>query len=182
MVELAIPDIVQVAAGDWLTTLAPATRFILQGDSSARAAASAALGLSPEEAPCRARTQGDYSALWLGPDEFLLLAPAAGHDSLAARLGSALAGLPHSLVDVSQRQLGLAVHGRHASALLETGCPLDLEARAFPPGMCTRTVFGKSEIVLWRLDADRFHVEVWRSFAGYVSRYLMEAAQDFDET
>jgi sarcosine oxidase subunit gamma len=39
---------------------------------------------------------------------------------------------------------------------------------AFPIGMCTRTLFGKAEIVLWRTGEAQFHIEVWRSFAGYV--------------
>jgi sarcosine oxidase subunit gamma len=45
---------------------------------------------------------------------------------------------------------------------------LDLGLSAFPIGMCTRTLFGKAEIVLWRTGEAQFHIEVWRSFAGYV--------------
>ena len=42
--------------------------------------------------------------------------------------------------------------------------------------MCTRTVFAKAEIVLWRTAADTFRVEVWRSFADYVVGMLHETA------
>jgi sarcosine oxidase, subunit gamma len=45
--------------------------------------------------------------------------------------------------------------------------------------MCTRTVLAKAEIVLWRISQDVFHVEVWRSFADYVSRFLAEVAREF---
>jgi len=45
-------------------------------------------------------------------------------------------------------------------------------------GMCTRTVLGKADIVLWRTGPDSFHVEVWRSFADYVARFLTEAARE----
>jgi sarcosine oxidase subunit gamma len=62
---------------------------------------------------------------------------------------------------------------------LNGGCPLDLHADAFPVGMCTRTVFGKSEIVLWRCAADCFHLEVARSFAAYVHALLGEIAVEF---
>jgi len=31
--------------------------------------------------------------------------------------------------------------------------------------------------VLWRLGACEFRIEVWRSFAPYVSHYLAEAAR-----
>jgi sarcosine oxidase subunit gamma len=40
--------------------------------------------------------------------------------------------------------------------------------------MCTRTVFAKAEIVLWRTSAEVFHLEVWRSFATYVVELLRE--------
>jgi heterotetrameric sarcosine oxidase gamma subunit len=36
-------------------------------------------------------------------------------------------------------------------------------------------VLGKCDIVLWRTAAAAFHVEVWRSFADYASRFLAEA-------
>ncbi|MBV1705422.1 MAG: sarcosine oxidase subunit gamma, partial [Hyphomicrobiales bacterium] len=52
------------------------------------------------------------------------------------------------------------------------GVALDLSADAFPVGACTRTVFEKAEIVLWRTDPGRFHVEVWRSFAPYLVELL----------
>jgi heterotetrameric sarcosine oxidase gamma subunit len=32
--------------------------------------------------------------------------------------------------------------------------------------------------VLWRIAADIFHVEVWRSFAMYVTQLLAQAASE----
>ena len=166
-------------AGDWLRTLAPAARFILQGGPTARAAAGEAFGVPLPESPCRASSVEGRAALWLGPDEQLLLGPAADTQILVAGLATALTGIAHSLVDVSHRQIALQVSGPHASAILSTGCPLDLDLVEFPVGMCTRTLLGKADIVLWRTGAAEFHLEVWRSFTGYVSALLLEAAQDF---
>ena len=166
-------------AGDWLRALAPAARFILQGGSPARAAAGEAFGVPLPENPCRANASGSRAALWLGPDEQLLLAPAEDAQIIAAGLEAALSGIAHSLVDVSHRQIALQVSGPHASAILSTGCPLDLDPAAFPPGMCTRTLFGKSDVIIWRTGAAEYHLEVWRSFAGYVLELLQEASQDF---
>jgi len=116
---------------------------------------------------------GERAALWLGPDEQLLLG-AEGAD-IAAILEPVLRDLPHSLVDISHRQIALEVSGPQATLLLNAGCPLDLDPSAFPVGMCTRTVLAKAQIVLWRTSEDTFHVEVWRSFAAYVSEFLAEA-------
>ena len=165
-------------ATGWLRTLAPATRFVLQGGSAARAAAGAAFGVPLPENPCRAIASGNRAALWLGPDEQLLLAPAEDAQILAAGLAAALTDVAHSLVDVSQRQLALQVSGPHATAILSTGCPLDLDPAAFPPGMCTRTLFGKADIIVWRTGAAEYHLEVWRSFADYVAGLLREASRD----
>ena len=158
-----------------LRMLAPAARFILQGGPAARRAAGEAFGVVLPEDACRANVMGDRAALWLGPDEHLLLAPAGDARAIATQLASALAGIAHSLVDVSQRQVAVQVSGSDASDLLNSGCPLDLDPAAFPPGMCTRTIIGKAEAVLWRKAAAEYHLEIWRSFAGHVVDWLREA-------
>lgn len=156
--------------------LPAATRYILRGHSRVMLAAGAALGLEISQAACRAAVNGEVAALWLGPDEQLLLAP-AGLD-LSATLTSALRELPHSWVDVSHRQTALEIRGADATLLLNAGCPLDLDLSAFPVGMCTRTVIAKAEVVLWRTSEDSFHVEVWRSFSAYVTEFLAEVARE----
>ncbi len=162
----------------WLAPLPSAARYSLRGGAEARAAASRAFGVELPEAACRAAVAGGRAALWLGPDEHLLIAPESDAAALAAALPAALAGVPHSLVDVSHRQVAFEVHGPHAEWLLAHGCPLDLDAARFPVGMCTRTVFVKSEVTLWRTAGDRFRLEVWRSFADYVVALLAETAQE----
>jgi sarcosine oxidase, subunit gamma len=141
-------------------------------------AAAAALGLEISDIACRSAIQPPRAALWLGPDEQLLLSTVADGPSIARQLQEALAALPHSLVDVSHRQIAFEVAGALASTVLNAGCPLDLCPASFPVGMCTRTVLGKADIVLWRTAADTFHVEVWRSFAEYASRFLAAAAHE----
>jgi sarcosine oxidase subunit gamma len=165
-----------LAATAHVHVLPAAQRFVLRGDGAARAAAEGALGVPVPQQACRAGSNATRAALWLGPDEWLLLAPAADRQAEDALQG-ALAGLAHSLVDVSHRQVGLAVSGPAAERLLNAGCPLDLDTRAFPVGMCTRTMLSKAEIVLWRTGAQEFRLEVWRSFAPYVTAYLAEAAR-----
>jgi sarcosine oxidase, subunit gamma len=161
------------APSDLVRLLPPLERRVLRGRAAALDAAGAALGVDLPHRE-RAAAANGCTALWLGPDEYLLLA-APGANAWPA-LQAAVAGLPHACVDVSQRHAAFAVAGEHAAAALNTGCPLDLDLEAFPEGRCTRTVFGKASIILWRTAADRFHVEVWRSFASYVTQLLALAA------
>jgi sarcosine oxidase subunit gamma len=174
--NVAVRQPARMTACTLVRPLPPTTRYVLRGGPQAIAAAGNALALDISQVACRAAVNGERAALWLGPDEQLLLAP-DGLD-LTATLTSALRDFPHSLVDVSHRQIGLEVSGPHASVMLNAGCPLDLDISAFPVGMCTRTVFAKAEIVLWRTSEDVFHVEVWRSFAAYVSQFLAEVERE----
>lgn len=156
----------------------PAWRSILRGGPPVMSAAGEGLGFVISGEACRSARASECAALWLGPDEQLLLASAAVGPDMGRLLEERLAALPHSLVDVSHRQIGFEVRGALAQTVLSVGCPLDLAITEFPTGMCTRTLLGKADVVLWRIGADVFHVEVWRSFADYLSRFLAEAARE----
>lgn len=160
-----------------LTDLPPCTRLILRGRAAAIEAATAPLGFPLPTQPCQAATGGDRSALWLGPDEWLIVA--APSDPIAVALAQKLQPHPHSLVDISHRQCAIELTGLSAADVLNAGCPLDLDATAFPVGMCARTVLAKSEMILWRVAADTFRLEVARSFAPYIRHFLLEAARDY---
>ena len=157
----------------------PVSRLLLRGDAQAMALAGEVLSLTLASQACRAATGAGRAALWLGPDEQLLLLPDSEGPGLLAALAEALVDTRHSLVDISHRQIAIEVSGARAEALLNTACPLDLDAAAFPVGMCTRTLLGKAEIVLWRTGPQTFRLEVWRSFGAYVTGLLAEAAREF---
>ena len=174
MADAALRRTVGLPMAAWLEAPVPASRFIFRGSAAARAGAGQAFGVALPEVACRAATDGARAALWLGPDEQLLLAPDGEATAIEASIAQALPDQAYSLVDVSHRQVGIGIHGPHAEWLLEAQCPLPLNLRDFPPGMCTRTVFGKAEIVLWRPAEQVFRLEVWRSFATYVVELLRE--------
>ena len=72
-------------AGHTLTPLPPAARYILRGGAQVRAAAEKAAGAAVPAEACRAITRDGRAALWLGPDEWLLIAPPAQGAALATR-------------------------------------------------------------------------------------------------
>ena len=159
----------------------PAARFILRGGEAVRVACGMVFAAEP---PSRLGSAGEgagRAALWLGPDEWLLLADGGEAAAIGETLESVLEGTAHSLVDVSHRQIGLIASGPASARVLNAGCPLDLDPHAFPVGFATRTLFEKVEIVLWRRAETTFHVEVWRSFAPYLAGSLAEAARGAPE-
>jgi len=161
-----------------LRVIPPMTRLAFRCRSAAIEAAERALGLSLPRIACRASVAEDLAALWLGPDEWLILCSERAGNELIASAKAALAAIPHAFVDVSHGSAGLLVEGAQAPLLLNHGCPLDLSLSEFPVGMCTRTVLGKAEIVLWRTAEDSFRVEMRRSYETYVWSLLQEAQHD----
>lgn len=117
----------------------------------------------------------------LGPDEWLLIGPAADSVSLVRELEDTLYAQFFSLVDIGHSNAAIEVAGHHAPEVINGGCPLDLDDASFPPGSATRTLLGKAEIVLLRLGAERiYRIECWRSFAPYVYGLLKNIAREFD--
>lgn len=157
-----------------ITAAAPATRIALRAPQESLAALSSALGVTIPNAPKNSDSKAGRSALWLGPDEWLVI-DENGTDLMALLKGS---GVLHSATDVSHRNVGIVVSGPGAELTLSAGCPQDVSLQAFPVGACTRTIFGKAEIVIFRTEEDTFRVECWRSFATFVFGLLSEGAED----
>jgi sarcosine oxidase, subunit gamma len=132
--------------------------------------------------PMNTRSRSDErSSIRLGPNEWLLIGPYGDAKVIVAQIDAALGGRFYTLVDISHRNVGLTVSGRRAADVLNSGCPLDLAEAAFPTGMATRTLMGKAEIVLMKLDdTPTYQVECWRSFSTYVRDFLVEAAREFE--
>ena len=157
-----------------VTPAASASRLSLRAPEESVAALSKALGLALPQKIKTSAQNGERVALCLGPDEWLVL------DASGGDLPATLAQVTelHSAVDVSHRNLGIDVSGEGAEATLAAGCPQDLSLEAFPVGACSRTVFGKIEIVVWRTAETGFRVECWRSFSDYAFSLLEEGARD----
>lgn len=159
-----------------VTPLPSRSQLSVRGGAEAARRIGSAFGPKLSDEALRACEAEGRAALWLGPDEWLLIADSDA--ALARALQDALAGEPGSVVDVSHRNTGFSVAGEGAARLLNAACPLDLDLSAFPVGMCTRTVLAKADIVLWRRGEHHFQLECWRSFAPYVVDLLRQAAQD----
>lgn len=110
-------------------------------------------------------TEGGVACL--GPDEWLLRAPAGAGIPLGE-------GLPIAVTNVSERSICVIVEGPDAAKLLMSGCPLDLDR--FAVGRATRTIYETVEIIIIRESDDLFHVEVWRSFAAWLWTALTTVA------
>jgi sarcosine oxidase subunit gamma len=94
-------------------------------------------------------------ALWLGPDEWLVL---GGREEDYADQPAA--------VDVSANRSCLELSGEGAADVLARGCALDLHPSVFPPGRCAQTLVARAQVILYRPEAHTFRLLVRPSFAG----------------
>lgn len=154
------------------------SRFVVRGDADAAARIGQAFRVALPLEPWRSTANGQRAALWQGPDEWLLLAEGEDPDAITAEVDATLGDQPHSWVDVSHRNAGFLLSGPKAADVLNAGCPLPLDLASFPVGKCTRTLFGKAEVILWRTGETEFRIEVWRSFAAYVAGLIGEATRE----
>ncbi len=161
-----------------ITALAPTTRLSIHASPQAATAIGLAAGVLLGSAPNRTVVSRDKAALGLGPEEWLVLASESDR-TLVATTTAAAGDHPASVVDVSHRHASIEITGPRAAWCLNAFCALDLHPTAFPIGMCTRTLLGKAEIVLWRLGSETFHIEVARSFAHYAWLCLEDARREF---
>ena len=127
-------------------------------------------------APNTATTTGDRDALWLAPDEWLVVGAPGAAGAIADDLGRSLAGLHHSVVDVSANRAAIDLAGPSRHDLLSSACPIDLHPRSWGDGRCAQSVFGAAQILLHeREGATRLFVRP--SFADYVVDLLLAASR-----
>jgi sarcosine oxidase, subunit gamma len=125
----------------------------------------------PVPAPNRVATVGERAILWLGPDEYLVVAPDG--DDVAGLTGE-------SVVDVSANRTTIELSGRHARDVLEKGMSIDLHPRAFGPGQCAQTLLARAHVILRQVDdKPTYHVLVRGSFAPYLADWLVDASKEF---
>lgn len=119
-------------------------------------------------------------ALWLSPDEFLVVdvsrEQAPGE---AEEFAGCLEGLPGQVLDLSANRAILQLSGPSSREVLEKGCPMDLHPRAFPVGTAVATQVGPVPLILHRGAEDGWRLYPRASFTDYMVRWLVDAMEEF---
>ncbi|OZM72271.1 sarcosine oxidase subunit gamma [Amycolatopsis antarctica] len=151
-------------------------------DPAAVTGAGAAIGVPLPAAPC-SFTSGTVAGqgidvLWMGPDEYLVLAAPGLGAELTDALGEALAGRG-SVVDVSAQRTTVTLSGPYARDVLAHGCAIDLHPSVSPSGTCVQTLLARAGIVLLVRGEDEFVLLVRASFARYLADWLADASVEY---
>lgn len=121
----------------------------------------------------------DLDACWLGPDEWLLVAPSGAASRLVEVVTRAAGSAHHLVLDISANRTCIQLRGADARYVLAKGCHEDTAEPAFSGRKVVQTVLAKVPVIL-QLQADEpvFRIFVRNSFAEYLARWLIDAASE----
>jgi len=132
----------------------------------------------PEEANSFS-VSGDRRALWLGPDESLLICSVQDAAELHRTLSTQLTGQHFQLTLLSDALAVYDLNGPYVRDILAKGCALDLHFSAFRPGHCAQSSLDRAAVTLMCEAENSFRLICRTSFADYVKTWLKDAAIEY---
>jgi sarcosine oxidase subunit gamma len=172
-----LPRGVRIAESPFLTMLT------VRLDPAGPAAADVAKALGGElpTTPCTFVRGGEAELLWLGPDEWLVVAAPGATDRLTGALRAAFGEAFGTVTDVSAQRTTLDLTGPLTRDILARGCAVDLHPRAAPAGTCVQTLLARTGVVLQVRDdtATAVRLLVRASFAPHLAAWLVDACAEY---
>jgi sarcosine oxidase, subunit gamma len=143
--------------------------------------ASAILGLELPTTPLTYVSNDTLTAIWMGPQEWLITAATLSAPTLEAQLRAAVGEHGGAAIDVSAQRTTLRLSGPDAREVLAKGCSVDLHPAVFTKGTAAQTMLGLAGVVLIALDdaGTDYRILVRSSFARYLADWLIDAAEEF---
>ena len=149
----------------------------LRGTENVRRHFNGILGFELPQIPNTTAWGSDVTALWLGPDEWLIKTDDSKEPALSAALQEAVKGRHAAVTLISDSYVVFNVSGNGARAVLNQGTGIDLHPRSFAPGKCVRTSLGRMGVILHQVDGiPSYDIYSLRSYANYLSLWLDKAA------
>ncbi|MCI9888607.1 sarcosine oxidase subunit gamma [Micrococcales bacterium 31B] len=126
---------------------------------------------------------GQVATLWLGPTEFLVVAPEADHATLGgdllARLVAALGDERGQVVDLSANRTTFELYGPRAAEVVEKGCAIDMHERKLLPNSAYLTEIAHIPVVLWKTEQSSYRILPRASFADFLGRWLLDGMREY---
>lgn len=121
-------------------------------------------------------------AIWLSPDEIMVLTGAGEETELAAQIAAATKGAHMAVNDITDAMTSLHLKGANVRQMLAKGCAIDLHKDHFKAGDCAQTTLSHAGITLLAIGDDEMIMLCRTSFTDYVVAYLCDAALEYGFT
>jgi heterotetrameric sarcosine oxidase gamma subunit len=164
-----------VAPGVTIAERRPRSMLNVRGDPADAGLASAlreSFNVTLPLEPNTVTAAGATRALWLGPDEWLLVSERRALQPPASPGRG-------TLTDLSHGRAVLRLSGADVRAVLAKGCGLDLHPREFPVDRCAQTAIAKVSVILDHVQLDVFDLYCPRSYARSFWGWVTEACAEY---
>lgn len=156
-----------------ISVLPPVGMIALRGDMSSLTSIVSAVTGCPAPGRRLSTRSGNVTAMWMAPDEMLIVCDHSAAMEIAARLNAELAGSFATVSIVSDARQVFDIRGTGVEGLLARLMPVDFDRLG--PTEVRRTRMAQIPAAIWR-HSDGFHLICFRSVAGY-ARDLLEGAR-----
>lgn len=121
---------------------------------------------------------GANGALWMSPDEALLLCAYDEAATRASDLATKLSDVHALVVNVSDARAVFQLKGMMLREVIAKLAPVDMAPDAFTPGMVRRTRMAQVAAAFWMDDKTTARIVCFRSVAEYMFALLRTSADD----
>lgn len=138
-----------------------------------------ALGMSLPQTPNTVTNAGTRLAVWLSPDEYLLMVEDEQTDQVTHALSSVLAGQHYALSTISDALAVYQLEGKAVREVLSKGCSVDLHRSAFSAGQSFQSRLGHAGITCICTAENSITLICRYSFSDYVETWLKDSATEY---
>jgi sarcosine oxidase, subunit gamma len=149
----------------------------LSSDKKFMNAVKSVLGFDLPKVPRASTSWGDMKALWLAPDQWLILCTRSKAAALLSELKAALNKIHSLAVDVSDMRAIIRLEGQGARETLMKGSSLDLVSDDYKSGTVRRMRFAEIAALLHIVEENVIDLYVFRSYAEYTWAFLLKAGR-----
>ena len=124
-------------------------------------------------------TAGERHAVWLCPDEFMIVCEAGKDEELASAIHASFGNRHAAVTNITDAFAAFHLKGEAVRQVLAKGCALDLHQNSFASGDAAQTLLSHAAVTIMALANDEFIVICRTSFAPYLHDWIIDAALEY---
>ena len=167
------------AAGISIAKVAGRTLIDLRCEDTIKAKLEALFGTPLPAEPNKVASMGTRRAIWLGPDETLLMIEEEQEAEFMLNLKALLGTAHYAATPVSDAIKIFRLGGTRRLDVLAKGCALDLHPASFKQGDCAQSMLAHAAITLAADTPDSLLLFCRTSYSDYVTSWLKDAAVEY---
>ena len=122
---------------------------------------------------------GERHAVWLGPDEFLIICESGKDEELACAIQASFGDRHAAVTNISDALTAFRLKGTAVRQVLAKGCSLDLHLKSFTSGDAAQSLLSHAAVTIMALTENEFMILCRTSFASYLLDWLCDAALEY---